>query len=68
VYASFLVKFFPSLSLCFCVRLPRFTDEESARIKGSTDFIGLNHYSSWFLSDGVSGEDGWFGDQHAIAR
>ena len=27
-------------------RLPRFTPEQSAMIKGSCDFFGLNHYSS----------------------
>jgi beta-glucosidase len=50
------------------IRLPHFTDAEVAMLKGSTDFIGLNHYSSWYLSDGHSGDDGWFGDQRAIAR
>ena len=50
------------------IRLPQFTVEEAAMVKGSTDFIGLNHYSSWYLSDGVSGEEGWFGDQRAVAR
>ena len=27
-------------------RLPVFTDEDSRRIKGSYDFIGLNHYAT----------------------
>ena len=34
-------------------RLPRFTPEESALIKGSTDFIGLNHYTT-FMAEHVS--------------
>lgn len=29
-------------------RLPKFTDEESKLIKGTYDFIGLNHYSSLY--------------------
>lgn len=27
-------------------RLPVFTDEDSRRVKGSYDFIGLNHYAT----------------------
>lgn len=27
-------------------RLPRFTDEEVVMLKGSSDFLGLNHYTS----------------------
>jgi beta-glucosidase/6-phospho-beta-glucosidase/beta-galactosidase len=32
-------------------RLPRFTAEESAMLKGSADFIGLNHYNTFNASD-----------------
>ncbi|WFB35904.1 GH1 family beta-glucosidase [Kiritimatiellota bacterium B12222] len=31
-------------------RLPTFTPEQSAMLKGSTDFIGLNHYSTHYAS------------------
>jgi myrosinase len=30
-------------------RLPEFTPEESVMIKGSYDFIGLNHYGSYYV-------------------
>ncbi|KAJ0979805.1 hypothetical protein J5N97_015279 [Dioscorea zingiberensis] len=32
-------------------RLPGFTKSQSERLKGSFDFIGLNHYSSLFVTD-----------------
>jgi len=32
-------------------RLPRFTDEEKALLLGSSDFFGLNHYSSLLASE-----------------
>ncbi len=31
-------------------RLPRFTPEEQAGLKGSVDFLGLNHYSTLYAS------------------
>jgi beta-glucosidase/6-phospho-beta-glucosidase/beta-galactosidase len=30
-------------------RLPKFTEEESAQLKGSWDFFGLNHYTSTYV-------------------
>ncbi|XP_049766119.1 myrosinase 1-like [Schistocerca cancellata] len=36
-------------------RLPTFTQEEVQYIRGSADFIGLNHYSTEFVTSGVSG-------------
>mmetsp|Transcript_21880 Transcript_21880/g.21058 ORF Transcript_21880/g.21058 Transcript_21880/m.21058 type:complete len:91 (+) Transcript_21880:383-655(+) len=30
-------------------RLPTFTEEESALVKGSFDFLGLNHYTSKYV-------------------
>ena len=32
-------------------RLPTFTLEESAMLKGSYDFIGLNHYTSSYVKN-----------------
>jgi beta-glucosidase len=32
-------------------RLPKFTKEESTLLKGSFDFIGLNYYTSTYVSD-----------------
>lgn len=29
-------------------RLPKFTAEQKAKLKGSTDFVGLNYYTSVF--------------------
>lgn len=34
-------------------RLPEFTPAEVALLKGSVDFIGLNHYTSRFISSGT---------------
>ena len=31
-------------------KMPKFTDEEKALLKGSADFIGLNHYSTKYVS------------------
>lgn len=31
-------------------RLPRFTEAESKQLKGSFDFIGINHYTTWFAN------------------
>jgi beta-glucosidase len=32
-------------------RLPLFTEEQSAMIRGATDFITVNHYTSVYISD-----------------
>ena len=53
-------------------RLPDFTDEERALVKGSTDFLGLNHYSTAFVSaapvpgglDNIAGNGGLSDDQN----
>ncbi|XP_022861696.1 beta-glucosidase 6-like [Olea europaea var. sylvestris] len=31
-------------------RLPRFTQAESSKLKGSFDFIGINHYTTWYAN------------------
>lgn len=38
-------------------RLPRFTDEQAHRVKGSFDFIGLNYYSTVYVRDNPSSND-----------
>ncbi|RZF43906.1 hypothetical protein LSTR_LSTR007242 [Laodelphax striatellus] len=40
----------------FKSRLPRFTQEEIESIRGSSDFFGLNHYTSRYASKGQSGK------------
>ncbi len=35
-------------------RLPHFTDAESARLKGSADFFGLNHYSTMYAANAAN--------------
>ena len=46
-------------------RLPHFTDEESAIIKGSADFLGLNIYTSFVVYPEVSdlSEVSFYSDQ-----
>jgi beta-glucosidase/6-phospho-beta-glucosidase/beta-galactosidase len=34
-------------------RLPEFSKDEIALLQGSLDFIGLNHYTSRFISNGL---------------
>ncbi|CAA2998238.1 beta-glucosidase 40-like [Olea europaea subsp. europaea] len=31
-------------------RLPRFTQAESSKLKGSFNFIGINHYTTWYAN------------------
>jgi len=38
-------------------RLPRFTEEESMALKGSFDFIGLNHYTTHYAQDDPDGPE-----------
>jgi beta-glucosidase len=44
-------------------RLPTFTPEESQMVKGSLDFVGMNHYTSSFTKDVPDGKGGnWYTD------
>jgi len=43
-------------------RLPVFTPQELALLKGSLDFIGLNHYTSRWISSGHLPEDSLLSD------
>lgn len=35
-------------------RLPRFTKAESALVKGSLDFVGINHYTTFYARNDTS--------------
>ncbi|GAB2280201.1 Beta-glucosidase 6 [Dionaea muscipula] len=35
-------------------RLPRFSADESALMKGSLDFVGINHYTTWYAKDNTT--------------
>jgi beta-glucosidase/6-phospho-beta-glucosidase/beta-galactosidase len=57
-------------------RLPLFTPPERDRLVGSLDFLGFNHYSSWYVAEDSSGLGGeqrratgdWFADQRTVVR
>jgi hypothetical protein len=47
-------------------RLPLFSDEEARMVKGSIDYVGINHYTSFYMKDPgtwnltpVSYQDDW---------
>uniref|UniRef100_A0A0D9X2C9 Uncharacterized protein n=1 Tax=Leersia perrieri TaxID=77586 RepID=A0A0D9X2C9_9ORYZ len=47
-------------------RMPTFSDEESRMVKGSIDYVGINHYTSFYMKDPgawnltpVSYQDDW---------
>ncbi|KAG8067875.1 hypothetical protein GUJ93_ZPchr0005g15093 [Zizania palustris] len=46
-------------------RIPSFTKEQSEFIRGGTDFIGINHYTSLYISDGSNGENTGLRDYNA---
>ncbi|XP_058083751.1 cyanidin 3-O-glucoside 7-O-glucosyltransferase (acyl-glucose)-like isoform X2 [Magnolia sinica] len=51
-------------------RIPSFTKLESERVKGSIDFLGLNHYSTFYVEDDPNGPNSkaqdFFADMFAI--
>lgn len=57
-------------------KLPIFSNQEINLVKGSLDFLGFNHYSSWYTTQQSSQQSsqqegekgGWFDDQQTIAR
>lgn len=32
-------------------RLPKFSADEAALVKGSLDFVGINHYTTWYAKN-----------------
>ncbi|TVU19029.1 hypothetical protein EJB05_35154, partial [Eragrostis curvula] len=46
-------------------RLPSFSKEQSAMVRGSADFIGVNHYTSAFVSDGSNSSRNGLRDLYA---
>jgi len=47
-------------------RLPTFTPEESAMLKGSYDYIGLNHYTTNYVQNVDNVGTDWYSDQHTF--
>ncbi|XP_025830262.1 myrosinase 1-like [Agrilus planipennis] len=48
-------------------RLPEFTQEEIDSIKGTSDFLGLNHYTSYFVTDAkINNLDTHFSSDHQV--
>lgn len=45
-------------------RLPTFTDEEAAMVKGSYDYIGFNHYTSSYIKSTNNPGGDWNSDSH----
>ncbi|KAM7468481.1 hypothetical protein LguiB_016043 [Lonicera macranthoides] len=39
-------------------RLPRFSKVQSSLLKGSLDFVGINHYTTWYAKDNSSNSIG----------
>lgn len=48
-------------------RLPNFTKEESDLLKDSSDFLGLNHYTSRYMREGIDPTPGYNQDKFVIA-
>uniref|UniRef100_A0A0E0F0I8 4-hydroxy-7-methoxy-3-oxo-3,4-dihydro-2H-1,4-benzoxazin-2-yl glucosidebeta-D-glucosidase n=1 Tax=Oryza meridionalis TaxID=40149 RepID=A0A0E0F0I8_9ORYZ len=46
-------------------RIPSFTKEQSELIRGSADFIGINHYKSLYVSDGSNRKKAGLRDYNA---
>jgi len=50
----------PSMKQSIGNRLPAFTPEQQRLLKGSSDFFGLNHYTSFYVQNGTApGSYGW---------
>ncbi|CAG7819469.1 unnamed protein product, partial [Allacma fusca] len=47
-------------------RLPSFNEEWSRKLKGSYDFLGLNHYTTEIVIPQSNGGQGWFEDQDIV--
>ncbi|XP_051122318.1 beta-glucosidase 6-like [Andrographis paniculata] len=47
-------------------RLPKFSPDQSRLVKGSYDFIGINHYTTWFANDANKGGGGSVADSGAF--
>ncbi|KAI8790277.1 lactase-phlorizin hydrolase [Biomphalaria glabrata] len=47
-------------------RLPEFTSEQKQRIKGTADFLGINHYTSTVVYEGEGTDPGYFNDQKVL--
>ena len=50
-------------------RLPKFSEDEKALIKGSLDFVGINHYTIYYVSNSrIRFLNDSLGDSHTTAH
>jgi beta-glucosidase len=49
-------------------KLPTFTQRQKELLKGSSDFLGINHYTSRYATNGQIEKEGWQKDTHTVSH